>query len=248
MSRSAYYNNKQVVITGAASGIGKELTTRLHAQGAKCLAVDIDENGLTELAQNLPGLKTFSADLSNPSDREKLHQHLNGVDIYFANAGIALYGHFHSLPVNDIRKITEINWLAPIETLLHLNANNSKSFQYVITASAMSFVGMPNYALYSGLKAALHGFADTLSFEKHPKFRLSLVYPVATRTSFFTHKQSGQKVPWPSQKPEDVAEQIIQGVARGKREIFPSSTFFALNLFYFIHRNLFALYRHYYKS
>uniref|UniRef100_A0A7C3EGG5 SDR family NAD(P)-dependent oxidoreductase n=1 Tax=Gracilinema caldarium TaxID=215591 RepID=A0A7C3EGG5_9SPIR len=79
------------------------------------------------------------------------------------------------------------NVYAPIYGLQALRQRKGKqSFQYVITASAMSFYAMPGYALYSGTKFALRGFADALRYELEAGQHLQLVYPIATLTEFFS--------------------------------------------------------------
>jgi len=50
----------------------------------------------------------------------------------------------------------------------------------------MSFYAMPGYALYSGTKFALRGFADALRYELEAGQHLQLVYPIATLTEFFS--------------------------------------------------------------
>lgn len=235
-----------MVVTGAASGIGSELIRGLIAAGATCIAVDVDAHGLQKLQHSFLGIEIRQADLSVPEQRQNLIENLGPVDVFFANAGFAGYGPFKNATAAQLNALTQVNWLAPMEALLYLIKHNPHPFNFVCTASAMSFVGIPQYALYSGLKAALHGFADTYRFENPEKVTLSVVYPVATRTAFFQSKANGQKVPWPSQTPQQVAKHALKGIAKGKREIFPSRLFFVMNGMYFFHRALFGLYRRYY--
>ena len=244
-----HFQGKRTVITGAASGIGAELLRLLAAAGADCVAVDQNRAGLETLQKSVPQpIHIIQTDLSVPEQRTELMRQLGPVDIFFANAGFAGYGPFTQTSVEQIQALTQVNWLAPVEALHYLVQHNPKPFQFVVTASAMSFAGIPHYALYSGLKSALHSFADTYRFENPKNVKLSVVYPVATRTAFFERKSDGQKVPWPSQTPRQVARAIVKGVACGRRGIYPSRTFFVMNGFYFIHRALFWPYRWYYRG
>jgi len=83
-----------------------------------------------------------------------------------------------------------VNLIAPIEGLYQLlNANQGKEFSYIITASAMSKIGMPNYAMYAATKAALDNFASCFRFENNPGCHLMLAYPIATKTDFLTQRR-----------------------------------------------------------
>ena len=89
---------------------------------------------------------------------------------------------------------------------------------------------LPGYSLYASTKAALHSFAKGYRNELNRKQLLQLVYPIATRTAFFNQEGEDAPVPWPSQKPEDVARKIIAGIKRDRRSIFPSKLFLSLNI------------------
>ena len=91
----------------------------------------------------------------------------------------------------------------------------------------MALVALPGYALYGASKGALHRFAEAHRFELGLEDRdpctLTLVYPIATRSHFF--ERTLAPLPWPNQSPERVAQAIIQGVEKDKREIHPSRLF-----------------------
>ncbi len=75
--------------------------------------------------------------------------------------------------------------------------NYSREHMVVLTASAMSKLSMPGYALYSSTKAALDSFTDAYRFEEAVGQKLLLVYPVSTATNFFDHAGIKVPVPWP---------------------------------------------------
>lgn len=60
-------------------------------------------------------------------------------------------------------------------------------------ASGMAFLGIPGYALYAATKAALHRFADSYRWQMDGHRKLTLVYPIATRTAFF--RAAGKGIP-----------------------------------------------------
>ena len=93
------FENKNIVVTGAAAGMGKEITSRYLAEGANVLAVDMKEEGLQALAEELakkelPGtLKTYAGDISSKADAEGMIdeevKEFGTLDILVNNAGIS---------------------------------------------------------------------------------------------------------------------------------------------------------------
>ena len=85
-------NNKRVVVTGAASGIGKALCEEFHASGAaSIICVDMNLSGAEETAKSINGL-AVSADVAKEDDIINVIQQANefagGIDIFCSNAGI----------------------------------------------------------------------------------------------------------------------------------------------------------------
>ncbi|WP_194976614.1 SDR family NAD(P)-dependent oxidoreductase [Aquiflexum lacus] len=227
-------HNQNIVITGAASGIGKELVAQLSALDNCILAVDIDLENLQELKHKYPEIESLCLDLTHIDNLTELFTWINinwkKVDIIFANAGYAKYGSWKDLAADEFEKLLRINTLIPIETAKLLGKTQPDySFRLVITASAMSFWHIPGYAAYAASKAALHQFAETIWSEGDGNW-LTLVYPIATKTQFF--EKAGHSIPkaFPVQSVEAVAKIMIRGVAKGKTRIFPSRTFRIIQL------------------
>lgn len=105
--------------------------------------------------------------------------------------------------------------------------NRKRPYKVVITASAMSFLGLPGYALYSSTKAALHRFAESYRYELDDPASLMLVYPIGTRTNFFGAASQTHAAPqtWPTQTAEQVARAILRGIQHDSRSVFPFGAF-----------------------
>src|SRR5712672_1390967 len=90
------FANQVVLITGAGSGIGRQLALTLAAQGAAIAAVDLNPESLAVLAAELP--KTpFASAVGDVTDRaslqaavDQVQQRLGAIDVLIANAGIGL--------------------------------------------------------------------------------------------------------------------------------------------------------------
>lgn len=212
---------KRIVITGASSGIGSELC-KLLAEHNKIVAVARRSERIPQ-HQNIVAL---SIDVSTKEGVDRLldeaYKALGNIDIFISNAGFAYYERWQDASWEHMDAIFKTNVYAPLYGLQALRQRKGKEpFQYLITASAMSFYAMPGYALYSGTKFALRGFADAMRYELEPDQHLQLIYPIATLTEFFSVAQSDH-LPWPRQKAIVVAKAIVKGIEQQKPHIYPS--------------------------
>ena len=84
--------DKVAVITGAASGIGRETARRFAEEGAKVCVVDLNDETGKDVAGRLDGLY-IHADVTDPDDVQRMYreaaEHFGGVDVLFNNAGIS---------------------------------------------------------------------------------------------------------------------------------------------------------------
>jgi NAD(P)-dependent dehydrogenase (short-subunit alcohol dehydrogenase family) len=85
---SASLSGKTVVVTGAAGGIGAAVVRGFHEQGARTVAVDLDESGLQRLADELPGVVAIPCDLVAPGAADAAIDAAGDVDVLCNNAGV----------------------------------------------------------------------------------------------------------------------------------------------------------------
>jgi len=222
-------DGKRIVLTGAASGIGRELLTLLAYYNVDIVAADIDAERLGEsvrLPQNIrASINPFVCDLSSQSGTDELFAHalasMNGIDIFIANAGFAYYEEFNDSDWEHIAAIYRVNVFSPLYTTSKMREiNPDNPHLTVMTASTMAHWGLPGYALYASTKSALDRFADAYRFEAPENGRLMLVYPIGTRTDFF--EKSGAPETFPLQSPKKVAQAVLRGIERDQRAVYPS--------------------------
>ena len=92
---SSTLSGRTALVTGAASGIGRGVASRLAADGADVLLLDRDERGVKEAAADVDG-EYLVADLSDTSSVDALELGSRGIDILVNNAGIQ-----HVAPVEE---------------------------------------------------------------------------------------------------------------------------------------------------
>ncbi len=217
---------KKVVVTGASSGIGLELVKQLLNAGCTVVAAS---RHMDQVKIKSKRLFTMDCDVSSPKEIDRLFDYailsISKIDIFVANAGFAFYEKINMPDWIHIKDIFETNVYSVIyaaEKMKQLHGN--KSYSVICTASAMSFLSLPGYSLYSSTKAALRGFADAYRCELKKGQNFQVVFPVATKTSFFK-KAGNSPVPWPTQDVESVALSMIEGIKNEKKNIYPSKVF-----------------------
>lgn len=164
---------RPVMITGAASGIGRGLAQRLSRLGSPVAIADIDESGLKETAATLSGrVLTRVLDVRDADDvhrfagevRDWLPAPLAAV---FNNAGVAVTSSVLDAVHEDDQWLWDINFHGVVNGtrafLPLLVAQDSGAI--VNTSSVFGLVGMPNQSAYCAAKFAVRGFTDSLRQE-----------------------------------------------------------------------------------
>jgi uncharacterized protein len=215
---------RKIVLTGASSGIGLELCKILMKEN-QVFAVSRRIDSIPDS----PNIIKFSCDVSSYENIDKLFSEaiksLGDIDIFFSNAGFAYFEEIKSADWEHNASIYRTNVFSVFYSLQKMKElKETKAFNFVITASAMSFMAIPGYSLYASTKFALKGFTDAYRFELSKNQFISMAYPVATYTDFFD-VANAEKMPWPRQRADVVARSIVRGVARNRKHINPSALF-----------------------
>jgi NAD(P)-dependent dehydrogenase (short-subunit alcohol dehydrogenase family) len=185
MTDTDYWNDKRVLITAGAAGIGRAIATAFHARGAKVAVCDVVEERLEETAAALPGVKTAICDVADPEavDRfvETAVTGLGGLDFVINNAGIA----GPAAPVEDIaaqdwHRVMDVNVNGQFHvaraTVPHLKRNGFGAM--ICMASVAGKYAFPLRSPYAASKAAVISFARCLSVELGPhKIRVNAIAP-----------------------------------------------------------------------
>jgi NAD(P)-dependent dehydrogenase (short-subunit alcohol dehydrogenase family) len=185
--------NKLVVITAAASGMGRAGVELFLREGARVAAIDVNEQALSRLASDMAEaghrIETVRADLSRPEEaRSSIHaaaEKLGGVDVLWAHAGIPGPGGIENLDVSAYQLAMDLNVtsaaLAAGEVIGHMRKRRGGAI--VFTASVSGLVGSMWSPIYSAAKFAVVGLTKSLAQTFAPDgVRVNVVCPGLAET------------------------------------------------------------------
>ncbi|HJR39369.1 MAG TPA: SDR family NAD(P)-dependent oxidoreductase [Nocardioidaceae bacterium] len=190
-------DGKVVVITGAGSGIGRELALNAAARGALLALSDIDEVGLMETAERARTrmareVRTDKLDVSDraamASYAASVKEELGRVNLLVNNAGVALHGDFEETSYEQFEWVMGINFWGVVqgtkEFLPHLI--ESGDGHLVNISSLFGLMGMPGQSAYNAAKFGVRGFTEAVRQEMlvagHP-VQVSCVHPGGIKTA-----------------------------------------------------------------
>jgi short-subunit dehydrogenase len=232
-------NNKTVVVTGGANGIGRELVLNLLSKGAKVAAVDINEAYLQEtkvLAGNRADqLSIHVIDISNQEAvmkfPDEIIQRHGQVDAIINNAGIIQpFIRVNDLNFTTIEKVMQVNFYGSLYMIKAFLPHLLKRPEaHIVSISSMGgFLPVPGQSIYGASKAAVKLLTEGLYAELlHTKVNVSLVYPGAIGTNIVANsgalnKQLEEASKNSKIKPlaaSDAASIIINGMENNKPRI-----------------------------
>jgi NAD(P)-dependent dehydrogenase (short-subunit alcohol dehydrogenase family) len=163
---------QRVLITAAASGIGREFARAFAANGAKIFICDIDEAALDALRDEIPGLGTAHCDIGIRADVERMVPQaiktLGGLDVLINNAGIAgPTARTDAMPPEEWDRTLAVNITGMFDvTRLAIPALKQSDGGCIINMSSIAGrLGFVNRSPYAASKWAVIGFTKTLALE-----------------------------------------------------------------------------------
>ena len=168
--------NKQVLITGAASGIGRASALAFAREGAHIIASDLRLEPLESLQQEVQALGVncliHAVDVSDEAAMQafaaRVYEQIGAPDVLFNNAGIAYMGKFLDCDLAHWQRILNVNLMGVVHGCYHfiplmLAAGGPR--QIVNVSSTASYAPSPSMASYAASKFAVAGFCDVLRME-----------------------------------------------------------------------------------
>jgi NAD(P)-dependent dehydrogenase (short-subunit alcohol dehydrogenase family) len=239
------FSNAVVVITGAGSGIGRELAKEFAASGAQLALADINTAALEETRSLLGNAKagTYMVDVGDASSVEafarKVRQDFGRVSILVNNAGVALYGVFEELSLADFEWLFRINFWGVIYGCKFFLPvlRQEKEARIVNISSVFGLIAPPGQTAYGSSKYAVRGFSESLREElRGSGVQVSCVHPAGISTNIANKARAAAASDPRGQvqarelfnrvariTPEEAATTIVGGIMQNKDRILIGS-------------------------
>ncbi len=167
---------KRVLVTGAASGIGRGAALAFAAEGSTLLLADIDEAGLARVRGEIAALgapcRTYHTDVTDIGSVKAMaaaiDEEFGGIDVLVNVAGVAVCGSAMHIPLDDWHWIMDVNLWRPIHTMLTFvpgMIDRGAGGHIVNVASVAGLVGVAAIIPYTTTKFALVGLSEALRTE-----------------------------------------------------------------------------------
>jgi 3-dehydrosphinganine reductase len=240
MNTRSAFAGKHALITGGSIGIGAAVASRLVrlGSGVTLIARGADALAATaaRIAREAPGVtvRTLSLDVGDEAAvAEAIPRELAAqpADLVVNNAGVAHAGRFMETDPERFRTLMDVNYFGTLwmcrAAVPHLRERGGGHL--VNVASMAAIEGIYGYSAYAPSKFAVYGLTQVLRAELKPHgIGVSVVLPpntdtaqLATEIEQIPHEMKRIHQTSSVISPEDVAEALLRGVARGRFEIIP---------------------------
>lgn len=229
-----------ILITGASSGIGREIAIQLAEPGRMIWLLGRDEARLEKVSAevNARGAKTETVKI-DLCDIEAVDFFLadtfpsgSKVDYVYLGAAITAFGEVQNMTSEDWEKIYYTNLLSPVQMAKHFYSNmvERKQGNIILISSLAAYVGYPTATAYATMKAGLLGLYRSLWYEGRTHgvsvFHASLGYvgteiyksAIYRNTTYEKTMESIDRLGFGILSASDAASRIISNVNRGKQE------------------------------
>lgn len=226
-----WFTGKTVLITGATSGIGREIARLLSSYGSILILCGRDKSAMDILVNEL-GSETvkeyFLADFSNNKALQEVITCIKEkyeIDILINNAGFGYINDFCKMPHEVIHTLNNVNMIAVEEFCMAFVPKMQTRYGsgVINIGSTASFFAIPGSALYGATKHFVLGFTDALHQEMLSKgVHVTGVYPGNTQTRFLERSTDGKIKAWQkAMSPMLVAKEALKGLSKNKIRVIP---------------------------
>lgn len=198
------FQDKTVIVTGAAGGIGSAIAARFASEGARVVLTDVNAEGVAAAAQAIGGAtRGFASDISAPAGCQAIIEDVmeteGAIDVLCNNAGINRRGPLLALSEGD----WDLSFAINVDAIFHLcraalpHMIDAGGGAIVNTCSQWGLYPAPNHIAYNVTKAAVASFTQNLARDYAPqKIRVNAVCPGEIHTPMLEAgvKRSGRTI------------------------------------------------------
>ncbi len=240
------FENKVVIVTGASTGIGKELAFQLAEKKAKVVLAarnaDVLEKNAADIRAKGGAALAVPTDVSRRFQVEMLVQRavteFGALHVLINNAGVSpAKGTILENTEEDVRKTMEINFMGSLYGVWAAAPHIEKAGggQIVFVSSIVGKRGIPFNAAYCASKFAIQGLTESIRPELALKnIRIITVCPPGVDTPFYTNNGKSEKREYRLHSAEKIARMTINAMEKEQRELLPTIDAKVLNVLNFL--------------
>lgn len=228
------FRGKNILVTGASSGIGAAIACEFASRGARLVLTARNTERLEEVRRKCAALGAeayvFSMDMASEESIDSFAAQLEltgmKLDVMVLNAGISQRAMTFGTAIEVDRKVMETNFFGPVYLTKKLSSHilDSSHFSLAVTTSISGLFGFPLRSAYCASKHALFGFFEALELE-NPNVRVTFLIPGRINTpisksavlgdgSSYAKMDDGQAN---GMDVDSCAKIAVKAIARGKR-------------------------------
>ena len=215
----------KALITGASSGIGRDIAKELSKKGYDLILVARNKERLKQVQSEVKtNAQIVIMDVSTPENCQKLHEQFKDIDILVNNAGFGDCGYFTKTDLQKELKMIDTNIVAyHVLTKLYLKDMQSRNSGKILNvASIAGFMPGPLMATYYSTKAYVVRLSESIREElrrEKAKVQISILCPGPVDTNF--NKVADVKFALKGLSSEYVAKYTVNKFLKGKFYIIP---------------------------
>jgi len=220
------FQDKVVVITGAASGMGAAYADEFAKQGSKLVLCDVNANELqitVDRVSKVVGAANVYSEVLDISDRDNVFTFADNSKKKFGNAHIIINNAgveggvkpIYTLPIETLERVMQINFMGVVygtkAFLPQLVENNEGAV--VNISSVFGLIAPPSCGDYSAAKFAVRGFTESLTAEfTDSPISIHCVHPGGIKTNIVKNKLL-------TTLPQDIVRYVIKSISKGREKI-----------------------------
>jgi NAD(P)-dependent dehydrogenase (short-subunit alcohol dehydrogenase family) len=219
-----HLHNKTILVTGASSGIGKQIAINIAKMGGNVILTGRHKNRLENTFNLLSkgSHQYYVADLANPTEREELIASIPELDGVVNSAGIVKPFPIKFITQQKIDETLNINYESPLLMMASIAKNRklNKNASIVFISSISSQHPHKGGILYSSSKAAIESLSKVFALENyHLGIRSNCISPAMVKTEMYDEAEKGMskesmdahvnQYPLGVGSPEDVANTAV---------------------------------------
>ncbi len=191
---NVHFEGTKVVVTGAASGIGRSMAVGFAREGATVVASDVNQDNLqalqAEMKQEGRHIDIQVCDVSSEEQVASLFEAdalQDGLDVLVHCAGFTYFKHFTETTPEEYRRLMDVNLSGTFYCMQVAAAKmrrHGKQGSIIVTSSINAHRTLPSQAVYTSTKAAIESLAQSLAVELGPEqIRVNCLAPGTVATA-----------------------------------------------------------------